>query len=73
MVERRRDVEIKCRLCSLVFNVTVNVNDFMRWLKGANIQDVMPYLDSGERELLMSQTCNRCFDNLTAHENDFLS
>ena len=28
------------------------------------IQDVLPYLSSGDRELLLSATCSKCFDKM---------
>jgi hypothetical protein len=42
-----------------------NREDMVDWLSGSlPIQDAMPYLTIGERELLISGTCNDCFDIL---------
>jgi hypothetical protein len=41
------------------------------WLSGSlPIQDAMPYLTDGERELFLSYTCNDCFNNLFGLDND---
>jgi hypothetical protein len=54
-----------CEHCGIVFTVYIDPNDFSDWLSGSGfIQDLMPYLCDGERELLLSGTCGSCFDEI---------
>ena len=36
--------------------------DYLLWKEGARIQDVMPYLNVDDRELLISKICPPCWD-----------
>jgi len=56
---------ITCKMCNRRFLITYNREDMLSWLTRSEfIQDAMPYLTDGERELLISQTCSDCFDIL---------
>ena len=57
-------VEVTCAMCGESHCVAVNESDFYAWKGGKLIQDAMPYLSVGERELLISHTCDSCFDTL---------
>lgn len=57
--------DVPCFNCSMVYVLHYNRQDMIDWLSGSLlIQDAMPYLTSGERELLLSNTCDSCFDNM---------
>jgi hypothetical protein len=44
----------------------------MAWQSGEYIQDALPMLNAGEREMLISQTCNDCWADLFGEpEDDF--
>ena len=65
MASEKLIVQVKCHMCRKVHEVTVNAAAFMRWEnREGHIQDLMPELSASERELLISQTCSRCFDSL---------
>lgn len=55
---------VNCHMCDKKHTVEVFEEDFHRWEAGELIQDAMPYLEAGERELLISGTCESCFDHL---------
>lgn len=59
-------LRVKCRNCEQYVNLTVDQADYQKWITGTvkYIQNAMPYLTPGERELLISQTCEPCFDKL---------
>lgn len=58
-------LDVKCRLCYKDYVVFLMKDDYFSWLSGDGfIQDILPYLSSGERELLISSTCSDCFDKL---------
>lgn len=58
-------IEPTCRMCGQSYKIMLNREDLMDWMKGLGfIQDILPYLTAGERELLISNTCSLCFDSL---------
>ena len=57
--------KIQCRMCDNIYSIMYNREDMVSWLSGSGyIQDIMDYLTPGERELLISHTCEKCFDTL---------
>ena len=69
MMNETVDVDIVCPCCGRVNTLTLNLNDFMDWkFEGKLVQDAFPYLDADERELLISGTCKRCWDEMFAEE-----
>jgi hypothetical protein len=62
---------IQCCMCGRLFSIMYNIEHMTAWLCGSGyIQDIMPYLTSGERELFLSSTCSDCFDKLYMVDND---
>ena len=57
-------LQAQCIRCKDTHVLMVSNHDFRRWEGGEPIQDAMPYLSAGERELLISGTCGACFDKL---------
>lgn len=55
---------VSCNLCNEHHILEIDVDDFIRWKEGAFIQDVMPYLSVGERELMISGICESCFNKM---------
>jgi hypothetical protein len=52
-----------CPLCGKVSLVTVNIDAYRAWLnREGKIQDLLPGLTSSEREILMTGTCDPCWD-----------
>lgn len=60
------EVMATCRFCGTTHTLTVDINDYFNWQEGTHIQDAMPYLKPAERELLISQTCQTCWDKMMA-------
>lgn len=55
--------DVRCVHCGMYFTIFYNIEDMSDWLSGSRpIQDAMPYLTAGERELFISGTCSTCFD-----------
>jgi len=70
---RNHYVDIVCDHCGKLYVMHVNkddLNDFFRNEKMCI--EAMPYLEPGERELLLSKTCGDCFDKLfgTGEDNE---
>lgn len=66
---RERDfvVRVTCRMCDEEFELKVYEEDFNEYAyspQRRHIQDIFPYLTPAERELLISQVCEMCWNEL---------
>lgn len=60
-------LEIRCRLCNKLHRIKVNKTRYLYYLMGKGlIQDLLPENTPEERELIISQTCNDCWQDLFA-------
>jgi hypothetical protein len=58
-------LDVECWHCGKVTVLIVNKEDLIDWMSGAGpIEKILYYLSANERELLISNTCGECFDNL---------
>ena len=62
-------VPAACRMCREVYCVEVDAVGYEQWKAGALIQNALPTLSAEERELLISKTCDDCWNKLFP-END---
>ena len=72
MIAAYNDVlEVQCRYCGVVYTILANREDVVRWQTGEGyIQDVLAYLSAGERELLISGTCDNCWKNMFGSDEE---
>lgn len=56
--------DVKCIVCSGVFTITVELEQWYKWKSGIFIQDAFPHLTADERDLLQSGICGKCFDKI---------
>lgn len=64
-MDRDHPVDIICDHCKRLYVFHVNKEDLDKFFaREKPIEDLLPYLDAGERELLLSRTCGDCFDEL---------
>ena len=61
---RNQTITVVCRTCRKHYDLLVDMNDVHSWMEGTYIQDAMPYLSADERELLISHTCDACWEVL---------
>jgi hypothetical protein len=62
-------VEEQCVVCKEVSFLDVSKNDWLAWRRGtALVQHAFPYLSAGQRELLVSGVCGKCFDDMFGDE-----
>ena len=54
----------KCRLCNKEHLIEAHEQDINKFFDGVNAQIALPYLTPGERELIISGTCDDCWTNL---------
>ena len=65
--------EITCWRCKTTHVIDVPDDGHAEWGQGMPIQDALPELSAGEREMLLSGTCDPCFDEMfpvTEEEDD---
>ena len=67
-MDKKTKLYVERNFCPRSFILNVHEKDLKDWQEGKYIQDAMPYLSSGERELLISDMCESCFTNLFAEE-----
>ena len=65
----------KCRWCLKEEDVPVTQEQYDSWSAGrasggAYIQDALPFLTPEQRELILTQTCGRCFDETFGDPDD---
>ena len=61
---------VTCRLCNTTQTITVPVANLLAWENGEYAQDALPMLSSGEREMLISQTCDSCWIEMFGEPED---
>jgi len=65
------EVTVLCRHCRQYITINVPVDGYLKWTAHqALIQNAMPTLSPGDRELLISHTCNACFHKLFPPEEE---
>lgn len=66
MSKRTMSVEYCClrKGCNYVEELYVDPQDFFDWDNGKPIQDAMPYLNASQRELMISHTCDECWEKM---------
>jgi len=67
----RTEVAVTCRMCHQLYTLAVDMDDFKLWeIERVPVQRAfvdlkgVPYLSDGERELLVSQTCDACWASI---------
>ena len=64
MAREKKTMWSTCRMCKDQVEMEVYAEDVEAWENGELIQDAMPYLTPGEREVLISGTCDSCWDKM---------
>jgi hypothetical protein len=58
-----------CRMCGVEQKIQVQDEDLEKYQRGAKVQHAFPYLSPGDREFIISQHCNACFNRLFPEED----
>lgn len=71
MANDTMDLDIICKYCNTKQTVSnIDCKDYENWFNGEGfIQDILPYLSVSDRELLMSRTCDTCWNKMFQIEN----
>ena len=64
--ERNYEIKVTCYRCKREFTLKVRVEDYLTFdmPNRLMIQDIFPYLTPAERELLLSNTCEECWNKM---------
>lgn len=61
----KETINVPCRICHNTYTLLVWPEKMQAWRDGSMyIQDALPDLTAGERELLISGTCDSCFNEM---------
>lgn len=64
-------VKVTCRKCGKVYEFPVFVDDLEKYTtRQMNIQDALPYVSSGCRELIITHICPTCWDELMGTDEE---
>lgn len=68
----RKDIfHIQCDKCGAEYKIILDERDFDAWQKGdCYIQECLAYLTAAERELLISKTCDNCWNKLYPNDEE---
>lgn len=62
-------LSINCCRCGKPHIIEVDEAKFIRWKRGkGNIQDIFPELTPDQRELMISQICQKCWVDMFGEE-----
>ena len=67
------ELECICNYCDYAENIEVHESDYIAWHNGKFIQDSFPYLTAGQRELMLSNTCDECWSKFFPEDGDKMS
>lgn len=70
-------INIQCRMCTRQWEVPITEEQYQEWKTNRRnsplIQDHFPDLNANQRELILSNTCPDCWDDLWKEEDDATS
>ena len=63
------EVEVTCIVCGTTKKIQVPESGFKAWYnRGVLIQSAMPSVPAEDREMMMSQICGKCFEEMFADD-----
>ena len=72
MEERNIKIQARCRCCDGITELLVTQKDLNEYFSSnrRHIQDIFPYLRAEERELLISQICPKCWNDMFGSDEE---
>ena len=65
------EVTKRCCVCGAERTITVPKQEYFLWAEGqGNIQNMMPGVSEDDREMLISETCPDCWDEIFQNEDE---
>jgi len=54
-----------CKHCGITYQILADRDDLDSWMSGKGyVQDILAYLSPAEREMLISGTCDNCWNQM---------
>lgn len=64
-IENVAKLGVECWQCGTVYVIVVDLEGYLSWLyEGKLLQHALPQNTHDERELLLTGTCGKCYDEL---------
>lgn len=63
-------VQIPCLWCKDEYLIGTSKSGYINWLEGMLIQDAMPEVGKDMREMFISGTCFKCWDDMFNNEDE---
>lgn len=60
----REEFFVICQTCKVRYTFDIDPEDYYAFRHGTFAQSAFPYLTPGQRELMVSQTCDTCFNRM---------
>ena len=70
MSSKKTNIIKTCISCKKEYKIEVNTSDLYSYMNGKLVQNAFPYLSVGERELLVSGMCDKCFIDMFKDDNE---
>ena len=64
MTVKKLDIAVLCHMCESIHEFEVDSLGYLKYMTGELVQNALPELSPAERELLISSTCEKCFDEI---------
>lgn len=61
---KQKVINANCRTCDYSTEIPITDEQLEKYENGALIQSVLPNISPGDRELLISGICGKCFDKM---------
>lgn len=71
--ERNVVLQVKCVKCNEIHELNVTEESAIEYAKRdrRHVQEIFPYLNADERELLISKICPKCWDEIFSEDEDY--
>ncbi|MFN9601819.1 MAG: formylglycine-generating enzyme family protein, partial [Planctomycetota bacterium] len=64
-------ISVDCRFCGTTYKISCRKEDYESYKRGDDlIQEALDYLTAGEREMIISQICDSCFDERFTNQDE---
>ena len=70
MSSKKTNIIKTCISCKKEYKIEVNKADLYSYMNGELVQRAFPYLSAGERELIVSGVCDKCFIDMFKDDNE---
>lgn len=57
-------IQTVCPQCGYHHYVTVDKEDYKKYIEGEHVQNAFPYLSASDRELLVTGICENCWNEM---------